>query len=134
MPEQRRRVCVTGGAGFIGVRLVGALLERGSEVAVLDDLSVGRRERLPGGARLVIGDIRDPHAVREALDGCDAVAHLAAAMGKRVWLLSRFDPCWRWLLGRDDTPWYPTMRVYRQPSPGDWAAVLAEVRRDLAGA
>lgn len=48
-----------------------------------------------------------------------AVAHLAAAMGKRVWLLNRFDPCWRWLLGRRDTPWYPAMRLYRQASPGD---------------
>ena len=54
MSESRRRVCVTGGAGFIGVRLVSALLARGSEVVVLDDLSVGRRERVPGDARLVV--------------------------------------------------------------------------------
>ena len=83
MPERRRRVCVTGGAGFIGARLVGALLERANEVVVLDDLSVGRRARVPGGARLVIGDIRDPGAVREALEGCDAVAHLAARVAIR---------------------------------------------------
>lgn len=83
MSESRRRVCVTGGAGFIGVRLVSALLARGSEVVVLDDLSVGRRERVPGGARLVVGDIRDPGAVRAALDGCDAVAHLAARVAIR---------------------------------------------------
>jgi hypothetical protein len=60
-----------------------------------------------------------------------SVAHLAAALGKPVWLLDRFDPCWRWLLGRRDSPWYPTLRLYRQPLPGDWDSVLAEVARDL---
>jgi hypothetical protein len=60
-----------------------------------------------------------------------AVAHLAAALGKPVWLLNRFDSCWRWQAGRRDSPWYPTMRLYRQPCPGNWASVLAEVARDL---
>jgi tetratricopeptide (TPR) repeat protein len=60
-----------------------------------------------------------------------AVAHLAAAIGKPVWLLDRFDSCWRWLSGRRDSPWYPTLRLYRQPSPGDWDTVLAEVTCDL---
>jgi tetratricopeptide (TPR) repeat protein len=61
-----------------------------------------------------------------------AVAHLAGALGKPVWVLSRFDGCWRWLQGRDDTPWYPTMRLYRQESPGDWAPVVARLTSDLA--
>jgi ADP-heptose:LPS heptosyltransferase len=60
-----------------------------------------------------------------------AVAHLAAALGKPVWLLDRFDACWRWLHGRRDSPWYPSLRLYRQPRPGDWDAVLAEVAHDL---
>jgi tetratricopeptide (TPR) repeat protein len=60
-----------------------------------------------------------------------AVAHLAGAMGKPVWLLDRFDPDWRWLLGRRVSPWYPTMTIYRQPSPGDWGAVVEAVTRDL---
>jgi tetratricopeptide (TPR) repeat protein len=60
-----------------------------------------------------------------------AIAHLAAALGKPVWLLDRFDACWRWLVGRRDSPWYPGLRLYRQPRPGDWDAVLAEVVRDL---
>ena len=60
-----------------------------------------------------------------------AVAHLAAALGKPVWLLDRFDSCWRWLNGRRDSPWYPSMRLYRQPRPGDWDSVLAEIIRDL---
>jgi tetratricopeptide (TPR) repeat protein len=60
-----------------------------------------------------------------------AVAHLAASLGKPVWLLDRFDACWRWLDGRRDSPWYPSLRVYRQQRPGDWDSVLAEVSRDL---
>jgi hypothetical protein len=60
-----------------------------------------------------------------------SVAHLAAALGKPVWLLDRFDPCWRWLVGRSDSPWYPALRIFRQPQPGDWDTVLAEVVRDL---
>jgi ADP-heptose:LPS heptosyltransferase len=60
-----------------------------------------------------------------------AVAHLAASLGKPVWLLDRFDSCWRWLDGRRDSPWYPTLRLYRQERPGDWDSVLAEVMRDL---
>lgn len=61
-----------------------------------------------------------------------AVAHLAATMGKPVWLLSRFRGCWRWLLDRDDSPWYPGLRVLRQQRPNDWSATIAEVREDLA--
>jgi ADP-heptose:LPS heptosyltransferase len=60
-----------------------------------------------------------------------AVGHLAAALGKLVWMLDRFEPCWRGLLGQRDSPWYPTLRLYRQPYPGDWDAVLGEVTRDL---
>jgi Flp pilus assembly protein TadD len=60
-----------------------------------------------------------------------AMAHLTGALGKPVWMLDRFDPDWRWLMGRRDSPWYPTMRIYRQPAPGDWESVLAEVARDL---
>lgn len=60
-----------------------------------------------------------------------AVAHLAGALGKPVWLLNRFDSCWRWLLNRDDSPWYPTLRQFRQPRPGDWDRVLATVAHTL---
>jgi tetratricopeptide (TPR) repeat protein len=60
-----------------------------------------------------------------------AVAHLAAALGKPVWLLDRFDPDWRWLTDRRDSPWYPSLRLYRQPKPEDWDSVLAEVANDL---
>ena len=60
-----------------------------------------------------------------------SVAHLAGAMGKPVWLLSRFNGCWRWMRDRNDSPWYPGMRIYRQSVPLDWSGVLADVRRDL---
>ena len=60
-----------------------------------------------------------------------AVAHLAATMGKPVWLLSRFRGCWRWLEARADSPWYPSMTIYRQPTPGDWATLLERLRSDL---
>jgi len=60
-----------------------------------------------------------------------AVAHLAGAMGKPAWTLLPFTPDWRWLLGRKDTPWYPTMRLFRQRVPGDWKGVFGEVAKGL---
>lgn len=54
-----------------------------------------------------------------------AVAHLAGALGKPIWLLNRWDTDWRWLLERDDSPWYPTLRQWRQPRPGDWESAIA---------
>ena len=60
-----------------------------------------------------------------------AVAHLAAGMGKPTWLLDRFDHCWRWLAGRATSPWYPSMRIMRQSTPGDWTAVIESLTTDL---
>lgn len=60
-----------------------------------------------------------------------SVAHLAGALAKPVWILLPFSPDWRWLLGRDDSPWYPTARLYRQKKPGDWDKVLRQVRAAL---
>lgn len=61
-----------------------------------------------------------------------AMAHLAGALGVPVWVLSRFDGCWRWLAGRDDSPWYPTLRLFRQERAGDWDGVLGRVAASLA--
>ena len=56
-----------------------------------------------------------------------AVAHLAGALGRPVWVLSRTDHCWRWLTGRDDSPWYPTLSLFRQRHPGDWRDTVGAV-------
>ena len=60
-----------------------------------------------------------------------SVAHLAGAMGKPVWTLITAYPDWRWMLNREDTPWYPTMRLFRQPRPRDWAPVIERVAEEL---
>jgi hypothetical protein len=79
-----------------------------------------------------MGDVRDfadTAAIVAQLDlviSVDTAAlHLAGALGKPVWLLNRFDPCWRWLLDRDDSPWYPGLRQFRQAAPGDWRGPIA---------
>lgn len=60
-----------------------------------------------------------------------STAHLAAALGKPTWILTRFDTCWRWLLERDDSPWYASVKLYRQGPDRDWAAILPRVAADL---
>lgn len=80
-------------------------------------------------------DFGDTAAVIERLDLVitvdTAVAHLAGALGKPVWLLLPFAPDWRWMLDRSDSPWYGSMRLFRQPRPGDWHAVVTAVKAGL---
>jgi Flp pilus assembly protein TadD len=80
-------------------------------------------------------DFSDTAALVENLDLVicvdTATAHLAGAMGKTVWILSRFNGCWRWLRDRADSPWYPTARLFRQRAPGDWTSVIEEARAAL---
>ncbi|MDD3370515.1 MAG: tetratricopeptide repeat protein [Alphaproteobacteria bacterium] len=82
-----------------------------------------------------VDDFEDTAAIVEHLDlviSVDtSVAHLAGAMGKSVWILSRFDACWRWLQNRPDTPWYPSARVIGQAKPGDWDSAVEKVREQL---
>jgi hypothetical protein len=102
----------------------------------------GVAERWPivdWGSRLQ--DFRDTAAASMALDLVitidSAVAHCAGALGAPVWVLLPFASEWRWLLEREDCPWYPTMRLFRQPKPGEWGAVfervLAAVKERFSG-
>ncbi|HEY9606000.1 MAG TPA: hypothetical protein V6C85_30620, partial [Allocoleopsis sp.] len=59
-------------------------------------------------------------------------AHLAGALGKSAWVLLNFDPDWRWLIGRETSPWYPSIRLFRQDSPGNWQDVFARVAESLS--
>jgi Flp pilus assembly protein TadD len=81
-------------------------------------------------------DFADTAAFMENLDLVitvdTAAAHLAGALGRPVWVLLPFAPAWRWLLDRSDSPWYPTMRLFRQTRPGDWAGPAQQVARELA--
>jgi ADP-heptose:LPS heptosyltransferase len=84
------------------------------------------------------GDFADTAAAIAQLDLVitvdTAVAHLAGALGKPVWILLAFSPDWRWLLEREDTPWYPTARLFRQSIRGDWEGVFERVATALGSA
>lgn len=83
-----------------------------------------------------LNDFADTAAVVENLDLVicvdTSIAHLAGALGKPVWVLLAHSPDWRWMLHREDSPWYPTMRLFRQPRAGDWDSVIASVHAALA--
>ena len=115
--------CLSPLVAAAGERLVSLQVgPRSGEIADLFDIP-DRAASLPdfaATARLVAG-----------LDLVIAVdtstAHLAGALGKEVWLMLPHAPDWRWLLGRDDTPWYARMRLFRQARPGDWDGVIDRV-------
>lgn len=91
----------------------------------------------PEGFGTVSGsdDATEAARVARALDLVISVdsmpAHLAGALGVPVWTLLHSEADWRWMEDRDDSPWYPTMRLFRQPRPGDWPAVVARVAGEL---
>ena len=103
-------------------------------------LQLGADSMPPGlSVQDLMAEVQDFADTAERMAGLDlviaadtAVAHLAASLGLPVWLLSRHRGCWRWGHGRTDSPWYPTLRIHRQPQPGDWDTVLQGVRAALA--
>jgi Glycosyltransferase family 9 (heptosyltransferase) len=83
----------------------------------------------------LINDFSDTAALINHLDLIISVdtssAHLAGALGKPVWILNRYDSCWRWLRGRSDSPWYPSAKLFQQKKPGDWEEVISRVKSEL---
>ena len=113
---------------------------QGSFVSIQRDLRDGDADTLAGFPNVthvgdVLDDFDDTAAVLALVDlvvSVDtSVVHLAGAMARPVFVLLPFQPDWRWLLARDDSPWYPTARLFRQPQPGDWDGVIAAVAGEL---
>jgi len=103
-------------------------------------MSLQKDEKAPAGIPMTdwmseVMDFADTAALIASLDMIIAVdtsvAHLAGALGKPVWLLNRFESEWRWMRGRETTPWYPSMRIFNQPAPGDWAGVIQQVKSEI---
>jgi tetratricopeptide (TPR) repeat protein len=123
-------------AGIPGVRLVS--LQRGHGVEQLRGLPTGIRVVEPdptfdGGADAFL----DTAALIQSLDlvvtSDTAVAHLAGALGRPAWLALKWMPEWRWMQERTDSPWYPTMRLFRQSTRGDWPGVFAAIAHQVRG-
>lgn len=132
--DRRRSVCVE--------TLMPILRVPGVTFVSLQKGAIAREQiaRLPPALRPFdpmdgVEDFADTAAIIASLDLVIAVdtsiVHLAGALGKPVWVLSRYAGCWRWLLGRDHSPWYPSMRLFRQREPGNWAPVIEDVCETL---
>jgi tetratricopeptide (TPR) repeat protein len=121
-------------AAIPGVRLIS--LQKGAGSEQLADLPPSWRvedlgpEFEPGGDAFL-----DVAAVMQSLERVitsdTSIAHLAGALGRPTWLALKRVPDWRWLLDREDSPWYPTMRLFRQSRPGDWSGVFDRMRGEL---
>ena len=111
-------------------------------ISLQKDLRSGDEELLRRHPQVIhlgdrLDDFHDTAAVMSLLDlmisSDTAPVHLAGALGRPVWVLLQYVPDWRWLLDRDDSPWYPSARLFRQPAAGDWDSVVANVIEELTG-
>ncbi len=114
-----------------GVRLISLQKGEGEEQIASAGFDIETLPNLDDGPDAFL----DTAAVMTTLDlivtSDTSIAHLAAALGRPVWVALRLVPDWRWLLERSDSPWYPTMRLFRQSTDGDWAAVFAAMAQAL---
>jgi hypothetical protein len=112
-----------------GVRLINLQKNAGSEQ--LDALPPGMVVERYRDFDEAPAAFLDSAAIMENLDlvisSDTALAHLAGALGIETWLALKYVPEWRWFLGRDDSPWYPRLRLFRQRMPGDWGPVFAQM-------
>ncbi len=116
-------------ASLAGVCLIS--LQQGEGTSELDECPFPV-VRLSGDVDQRNGAFMDTAAVMKCLDlvitSDTAIAHLAGSLGVPVWVGIPFAPDWRWLLGRQDSPWYPTMRLFRQDARGDWMSVFEQIK------
>ena len=118
-----------------GARLIG--LQKNAGLEQLKSLPDGMAVEWPGPDFDAGPDaFLDSAALMEAVDlivtSDTAIAHLAGALGRPVWVALQKVPDWRWLMDRDDCPWYPGMRLFRQTVRGDWTGVFARMTEDAA--
>jgi hypothetical protein len=113
-----------------------SLVSLQKEVSTDDQTVLDSRNIAHFGAQLT--DFQETAALASLMDRIisidTSVAHLAGTLGEATSILLPFSADWRWLLDRADSPWYPSVRLFRQPAPGDWGSVIAAVRAELAGA
>jgi hypothetical protein len=135
--NNRRNISLSALAPLQNLRIEFYSLQKGQPAE--SELAALLAQNWPGPAlrdfTAELNDFSDTAALMMNMDLIISVdtssAHLAGALGRRVWILNRFDTCWRWLLDRSDSLWYPTARLYRQRTPGDWEDVVRRVAADL---
>jgi len=124
-------------ASVSGIRLIS--LQKKDGLEQIERLGAGIRletlgENFDSGADSFVDTMAVMECVDLVISPDTSIAHVAGALARPVWVALKHVPDWRWMLGRDDSPWYPTMRLFRQDKPGDWSGVFERMRRELVRA